>query len=149
MLNEYTIQSLKYLIAVSNSDTPIEVTATADEDSAVDIIKYAKQLFGEESKCFDDAMKALGIDKYCEASILRDAQFLFDARRNASTDYKDALERLVSAEIPSDIFKKAVANVCLTFILRMGLIAEYKDYVEHALDIIKNPDIADHSNTIN
>ena len=86
-------------------------------------------------------MAALNIEQYCSIEALKLADRLYRNFFESSEEIEAVLKELITKEIPGVIFKRTITENCVNYILRRKLLGSYKDYINSALEIIKNSEV--------
>lgn len=137
----HTLQAVQYLINLSKDDNIEDISINLSERESMEALGYALQLFDIESEQFDRAFAAFNVEQYCTLSTIKMLQELSSVAFFDKNINKDLLDALTLVEIENLPFRKMAYEIVVNFILRSNLLAEYKDYVSTALDVLKNPDI--------
>ncbi len=137
----HTLQAVQYLIDLSKDDNIENISINLSERESMEALGYALQLFDIESEQFDRAFAAFNVEQYCALSTIKMLHELSNAVFFEKDNHKNLFDALILVEIENLPFRKMAYEIIVNFILRSNLLAEYKDYVSTALDILKNPDI--------
>ena len=144
MFSEYTLKALQYIINLSKGMTPSDedTMPTPTDDEAIHILDYIAQVFDVSSEEFSSALTYLGVTSICSKDVIVAMHSIINNFYMGDTEENMAnLTVLMNAEIENDIVKKAVMNTCVRFILRIGELAKYQDYVDNALNVISDTSI--------
>jgi hypothetical protein len=143
MLKSYSIESLKYLIDLSNGEEPKSITSPSTESDIITTMKYAKQILDLDSDIYYEAMAAIGVEEYCPLNVLK---AMIEIKKSTALkvseveiDYTSLLI-LLSAEIPGPAFKMAAYDLALNYILSNNLLNEYKDQAREILVFLQEND---------
>lgn len=140
MLNDVNLQSLEYLLSISNGLPTEKIDIDCTEEDAATALSYMMQLFDINSKEFDNIFhNVLNIQKYCSFNTL-----ILVNKLNQATgldEPKQIIAELVKEHIPGSCFKKYINILVTDRILRLRLLSLYKDYVEETIQLVKDKTI--------
>ncbi len=142
MMNEYTLQGLKYVIDLANDVEPTPIVAKKALNLALDVMNYALQLFDIESDKFNQVLAAIGIDEYLDVELLK-LIYQFNTLAYEADDEaaEEILAILITTKVSEQSLQKAIDELCLAYILRGKQIIKYKTYIESVLPLVSNAEI--------
>jgi hypothetical protein len=141
-MNDFTKQSLEYIIDISNGITPKNITAESSEEDVAQAISNAASVLDIDSQEFELFAQAIHLDQYCNISILRLAKRLFNSLQGGSIDTMiEILKELTSHKIIGRTFNKSISSMCVNLILDLRILADYKEYVREVLEVISDDTI--------
>ena len=150
MISDFTAESLKYIIAISNGEKPEKPEKfknTVTEIEAAEAIRIALQLLDINSQEFETVANDIGLENYCDLETFKLAHRIYkDTHSRMKLDLDETNEiirKLVDKDIIGPAFNKVISKLVVGMILRLRLLSDYKSYVSNALTTIKNPDIVD------
>ena len=143
MLKSYSIESLKYLIDLSNGEEPESITSPSTESDIIATMKYAKQILDLDSDIYYEALAAIGVEEYCPLNVIK---AMIEIKKSTALkvseveiDYTSLLI-LLSAEIPSHAFQVTAYDLAINYILTNNLLNEYKEQVKEILIFLQEND---------
>lgn len=149
MLTETNIQTLECLLDLyKNEHHKINFSDLSEEES-VTALNYMLQLFDLNSSEFEELYLQSGLVRYCDLAAIKDLRQLRKAYNNKE-EQKQLISKLINYSIDGACFKKYIYSAIVDLILRFRLLHNYTEFVEIALQIIKDktiPDIALFLNT--
>lgn len=143
-MNNFMMQSLAYIIDVSIGNSPKEIVAEGTELDVAEAVGHALSTVDIESPEFETIVAAIGMEKYCDLATFKIVKNLSVSLFEGDVEVsKSLLHELTQQSISGKIFKKYITRFCITVILRLRLLSDYKDYVSTALELLQDSSIND------
>lgn len=148
MLTGINIQILENLVNLYlHKDKKFKINFNnLSEEESISALNYMLQLFDLDSGEFEEIYSQLGISKYCELSAIKDIKYLrkmIPNNINDAEEQKQLISKLINYSINGVRFKKYVYSAIVDVIVRFRLLADYIEFVEMALQVIKDKTIPD------
>ena len=141
MMSEQNIQILEDLINLSKDEQyKINLKDLSEEDSAT-ALNCMAQLFDLDSDKFEELYEQVGISNYCDIAVFKDIRQL--SRADTIDEQQQIVVKLMNYPIAGMCFKKYVYSVIIQAMLRLRLLSKYIEFVDTALQIIKDETIPD------